>query len=370
MNILQFITPAGLYGAEMWILALARNLNPEKVNCSLAVSCESESQNLEICERYEALGLDAYKLKMKGKFDPLVILRLVKLIKRKRIDILHTHGYKSDLIGIVAGRIAGIKVIATPHGFENSADRKLRMFIKLGTMSFRCFDRVVPLSEELKSDVMGFRVPSEKIRLIKNGVDLLEISTELKSHDSKAFADSVEKNIGYVGQLASRKNVGDLIKTFDLLFEEHKNIRLILIGDGPMREALEKYARSLRSSDQIDFLGYRENRLKIVNKLDLFCMTSSLEGIPRCMMEAMAMGKPVAAFNIPGVDKLIIDGKTGLMAEFGDVPGLKECLKRLLFNQKLADEFAQNGQAHIHKNYSAHRMASEYEKLYFALQNQ
>jgi len=364
INVLQFICPAGFYGAEMWILALAKNLDPKNVSCHLAITREWEGQDIEVFNRFQSLGLETHQIKMCGRFDPRVIPKLSRLIKDKKIDIIHTHGYKSDILGLIGARIAGIKAVATPHGFENTLDRKLQFFIRLGCMALRHFDRVAPLSEELQSDMQAIKVNPNRTRLIMNGVDLEEIESEREKSSSPMYPDRHEKRIGYVGQMAHRKNVDDLIKTFDLLYRNHKNIRLILIGDGPQRPELETKARSLDSSSKIEFLGYRNDRLMLLREMDLFCMTSSLEGIPRCMMEAMAMEVPVAAYNIPGVNKLLIPEKTGLMAEFGHVEDLKKCWERLLFDGKLSAQIAQRGRKHVVDNFSGKRMAEEYTRLY------
>ncbi|MDR4499292.1 MAG: glycosyltransferase [Candidatus Scalindua sp.] len=364
INVLQFICPAGFYGAEMWILALAKNIDTHSINCKLAITRESEVQNIEVYNRFQSLGFDAYQINMRGRFDPRVIYKLLRLIKEKKIDIIHTHGYKSDILGLAAARLAGIKAIATPHGFENSKDMKLQLFIRFGCMALKRFDRVVPLSEELRTDMARIKIKPAKIKLIDNGVDLGEIEIERKIWSSQFLRNESEKKIVYIGQVASRKNVIDLIKTFDLLYKEHQDVRLIIIGDGPKRAELEIYARSLASSSKIEFLGYRDDRLTLLKGIDLFCMTSSLEGIPRCMMEAMAMGIPVTAFNIPGIDKLIIHEQTGLMADFGDTEGLKECWKRLLYDSEFAGELAQNARNHVINNYSAKRMSDQYMKLY------
>lgn len=348
----------------MWILALAKNLDPEKVNCQLAVTREYQDQNLEVYNKFSNLNLKAHKIKMKGRFDPKVFLKLFRLIKQKNIDIIHTHGYKSDIIGFIAARLAGIKCVATPHGFENIKDFKLQMFISLGCFVLKHFDRVAPLSEELESDMHRLKVNSNKIRMIKNGVDLHEIESEREKTTQPLYKNADEKIIGYVGQIAYRKNISDLIKTFDLLYNEHKNIRLLLVGDGPMRKELEKMASTLKSSAKIKFLGYRPDRLTIMKEFDLFSMTSYLEGIPRCMMEAMSMQIPVAAYEIPGVDKLIINEKTGLMAEFGQVENLKKCWEQLLFDNEFASKIAINGRMHIVQYFSAKRMADEYTQLY------
>jgi glycosyltransferase involved in cell wall biosynthesis len=369
MNVLQFICPTGLYGAEMWILALAKNLDPEKVNCQLAVTLESEEQNIEIYHRFRSLGLESHQINMQGRFDPRIIMRLSRLINEKKIDIIHTHGYKSDILGLISARITGIKAVATPHGFENVRDFKLRSFIRLGCLFFRYFDRVAPLSEELESDMHRFKVNASRIHLIRNGVDLDEIKSERTKNTPPLYSDQREKKIGYVGQMISRKNVGDLLKTFDLLYKTHKNIRLILIGDGPRRLELEEQAKFLPSSSHIEFLGFRNDRLRLMKELDLFCMTSSREGIPRCMMEAMALDIPVAAYNIPGVDQLIIHEKTGLMADFGRLKDLKECWQRLLFDEKFSAQMALNGRKHVFEKFSAKRMTEEYSVLYQEMLN-
>lgn len=364
INVLQFICPSGFYGAERWILALAKNLDPTSVNCQLAVTRESADQDLEIFKRYQTLGLAGHLIPMKGRFDPGVILKLTKLIQKNQIDIIHTHGYKSDILGLIAAKTAGVKSVATPHGFENVKDFKLQLFIRMGCLSLKYFDKVVPLSDELKSDMQRIKIDPSRLRLIRNGVDLEEVEAERKRHTPAMYNDVSEKRIGYVGQMAYRKNIGDLIKAFDLLCQTHNNVRLILIGDGPQKHELEELARSKASFSKIEFLGYREDRLRILKEMDLFSMTSSLEGIPRCMMEAMALEIPVAAYNIPGVDNLIVNEKTGLTAEFGQVEDLKKCWERLLFDRQFFSKIAQNGRKHIVENFSARRMAEEYTALY------
>jgi glycosyltransferase involved in cell wall biosynthesis len=369
INVLQFICPSGFYGAERWVLALAKNLAPTRVNCRLAITLESGKQNIELYHRFGRLGLKADQIAMSGRFDPRVVYQVATFLRRNNIQIIHTHGYKSDILGLLAARLAGIKAVATPHGFENSPDRKLQLYIKIGSWALRYFDRVAPLSEELKDDIIKLNIKSEKIRLIMNGVDLDEIDAERVSI-APQLQTGGEKRIGYVGQIAHRKNVADLIKTFNSLYEDHKDVRLTLIGDGPQRQPLEEFAKSLPSSSHIEFLGYRSDRLAIMKHFDLFTMTSSLEGIPRCMMEAMAMGAPVAAFAIPGVDKLVIHEKTGLSAKFGDIASLKHCWERILFDENFASQIAKNARAHIVENFSAKRMAEEYTELYEEMVNE
>mgnify|MGYP006299469791 FL=1 len=156
----------------------------------------------------------------------------------------------------------------------------------------------------------------------------------------------------------------DLLTCFDLLYRGSQDILLCLVGDGPMRSILEERAKSLACSDHILFFGYRADRLRIMQSFDLFSMTSTLEGIPRCMMEAMALGVPIAAYNIPGVDQLIVNGKTGLMAEFGNIDELVQCWKNILFDQDLSARLAVSGKDFVKTHFSGERMAKEYAFLY------
>jgi len=353
----------------MWILALAKHLNPDEVNCRLAVSHETANQNLELFERFKQLGLGAHKVKMSGRFDPRAIAKLTALVRNEGIDVLHTHGYKADILGLLSAKMAGVKALATPHGFENANDLKLQTYIRLGCVALRHFDRVAPLSEGLLEDMARIRVPEQKTRFIRNGVDLQEVDLEMKRSVAPGIRSADERVIGYVGQLSHRKNLGSMIDAFDLLCRDHENVRLLLVGDGPKRIELQNKADTLKCGDRIEFLGYRSDRLQVVKEMDLFCMTSSLEGVPRCLMEAMAMRVPVTAFEIPGIEGLIVNGKTGLLAPFGDLHALRDCWERLLLDGHLARTLAKNGRIHIERDFSASRMADEYTQLFREMVN-
>ncbi|MGQ8364664.1 glycosyltransferase [Glaciecola sp. 1036] len=360
-KILQFICSTGFYGAERWILALFRNSDPDKSQHSLAITLEQNSQDLELVKQFREQGGTAFEVPMKGRFDLGVVNKLVTLIKENDIDIIHTHGYKSDIIGILAAKKAKIPVVVTPHGFENSNDLKLSLFIKLGNFAMRFADKIVPLSKQLVEDVTAFGVAPKKIEYIQNGVDLSEVEA---FRDAPAKLIKEKKRIGFIGQMISRKVIDDILWVFDEISAQRDDVELILLGDGDERERLEALAKTLKSADNISFLGYRNDRLDYLRSFDLFVMTSSLEGIPRCLMEACAMGIPTVAYNIPGVDQLIKHEYNGLLAKFGDKAELKDYWTRLLDNSELADKYGNAGIEYVNKHYSAKRMAQEYERLF------
>lgn len=360
INVLQFICPTGFYGAERWILALAKHLDPEKVRSDLAVTAEPSNQGQEITRQHKQLGLDTYEIPMKHKFDLGAVSKLARLIRDKNIHIIHTHGYKSDIIGLLAARKAGIPCVITPHGFSNAMDLKLKLFSWMGNKALRHATRVVPLSKQLMKDCKALGVPTDKTLYIQNGVDLSEVEAQEKPHRGP---DS-EKRIGFVGQMISRKNIHDLLDIFDTLHKKHPNTRLVLLGDGDQRPELEEYSKTLSSESHIEFLGFRDDRLELLKSFDLFAMTSTLEGIPRCLMEATAAEIPVAAYDIAGIDQLIEHEKTGLLAPHGEKEQLLNHWETILFDTDEALRLASAAKEFVYKHYSAQRMATEYTELF------
>ncbi len=224
-------------------------------------------------------------------------------------------------------------------------------------------DRVVPLSPQLMDDSKKIGVKEKKLVYIQNGVDLSEVDKQKQLKNPLKHIDG-EKRIGFIGQMISRKNIYDILDIFESLSVKHKDIRLIFVGDGDQRAELESYAEKLTSYAKIDFLGFRDDRLELLQSFDLFVMTSTLEGIPRCLMEACAMGVPVAAYDIPGIDQLITHKKTGLLATLGDTKSLTLYWEELLFNKQSAMNLAENARQYVQTHYSAQRMANEYHDLF------
>lgn len=369
VRVLQFITPSGFYGAERWILALANNIDNQSVVCDLAVTRESESQDLTLAKVYPDQVGDIHYLDMKGRFDLSVIRKLRQIIKDREIDIIHTHGYKSDILGLIAAKSCGIPCLSTPHGFSGKTGWKLAAFIRIGTHMLRYFDAVAPLSEELLADMARFKVPGNRTRLIRNGVDLTEIDEVIKTCATSSRAVDSPTTIGFIGQMIPRKGLPDLLEVFDRLYKQDPAIRLDLLGDGRQRAELEKQSKERASGEAVSFLGFRSDRLERLSKFDLFVMTSSLEGIPRCLMEAMAMGVPVVAYDIPGVDQLVEHEVTGLLAPHGDKDALEQLCRKVLEDKQLSARLAANARQLIDDRYSAARMAREYESLFNELVN-
>lgn len=366
LNVLHLLSSSGYYGAERWVVALANNLNRTEVNCELAVMYDGAGPPSELVENFPAPVADQHHFYQRSKFDPTVIWTLRELINQQSIDIICSHGYKSDLVALPAARLAGIRCVSTPHGFGSGLSWKMRMYIRLGVMSLRRFDKVVPLSATLFQMLLEQGVSQDKLQLIENSVDLGTIDAMVPASHQNGPNGKVR--IGYVGRLVDGKQVDHIIRVFASLLNERnrdlKEFELYIVGDGPDRASLELLADELGCGNNVVFTGFVEDGLSLLRTLSLFVMASNSEGIPRCVMEAFALRVPVAAYDIPGVSDLIEDGVTGRLATLNDIAGLADCCRQMLEKKHETDSMVTNARKTIEQRFSAQRMAEEYTALY------
>lgn len=361
IRVLQLICPTGYYGAERWITALLGASEDTDIEHHLAITDEPGASD-EVLQRCGLPYGRQHRIRMASKFDLFAIVRLVRLIRREGIDIVHTHGYKSDILGMLAARLAGVRSVCTPHGFENASDARLKAYLWVGGKAFHGFDRVCPLSRDIeKTLIEHYRVNPSRIQRINNGVDLAEVEQAIQAPVAR---DDSQFTIGYIGQLISRKNLGATLDAFARFHEKYPCSRLQLIGDGDERASLTEKTRQLGLSDSVEFLGFRNDRLAFLPSFDAFALTSSLEGIPRCLMEAMAAKVCVTAFDIPGVDVLIKQGQTGVLVNNNDIVGLSDAWMHLVLNPAEKDSLAAAGKFHVYTHFSAQAMEEAYASLY------
>jgi len=363
LRVLQLGSPAGLYGAERWILALVKHLNSERFESIVSVIKDDVGQNAPLCQEAKKMGFSVHLFEGQGKVNFNVVCQLHRFIVQNNINVLHTHFYKTDYIGYLATRRTKCKIVSTPHGWSKKMDAKLWCYEMLDRLIFPFLDAVAPLSEELYAPLAKIPGMRDKLYFIRNGVDLSEIV------ESQAInPDLLEQKrlgafiLGYIGQLIPRKGLDTLIKA--LARVKCLPWRLYLIGDGPQKEELKEIARKEGILKQIHFMGFRQDRIDFLRGFDAFILPSRLEGIPRCLMEAMGVGVPAIASNIPGCNDLIQDQRTGVLFDVDDDAMLATIIEKLAEANGLRQRLAFNAMDYVHKFYSATRMAEDYEALY------
>ncbi len=364
MKVLQLISSDGFYGAEKWILALLNAFRKYDIEFSLINLSNSPEVNSEIVTVVKNQGLQAFDFYTKGRFNPVAGMRLGKWIKENNIDIIHSHGFKADSFGLIAAKYSKRKIVSTPHGWSLEKDFKLALYENFDRFLFRFMDFVTPLSPDLYSDLHSTNTINDKMSLIINGVDIEEIDQIEKKNIKK----SDEFVIGYIGQLIDRKNVSIILKAVKELIDSGRSVRLKLVGDGPLKEKLISEAQQLNIADFVEFQGFRNDALNILFSMDVFVLPSRMEGIPRCVMEAMAARVPVVGSRIPGTIELIKHGETGYLF---DAENSQELTKNLIKVIDATDDISgmiNKARLKIETSFSSNRMAKEYYNLFNSLQ--
>ncbi len=363
IRVLQLGSPTGLYGAERWILALIKHLDPERVESIVTVIKDAPGLKAPLCREAERLGFRSHCIEAYGKLNFSAAKQLRDLIEKEDINILHSHGYKTDLIGLLSTLGTRCRIVSTPHGWSKQADFKLMCYEMLDRCAFPFFDSVIPLSDELFERLRSIPWLNDKLHLIRNGVDTSEIeSVKEVANELKEFRNAGNLIIGYIGQLIPRKGLDILLDAVSRL--KFENWRLAIIGEGESRLPLESQAKDLKICDKVCFFGFREDRIAFLRGFDLFVLPSRLEGIPRCLMEAMVAGIAVVASDIPGCRDLITHGQTGLLFPVDDEGILADRIEIIASNEKIRDGLIRRGRELINSQFSAGRMASEYARLY------
>jgi glycosyltransferase involved in cell wall biosynthesis len=353
LKVLQLGGQGPLYGAERWILALARNLDAAAVDCHIAAIRDEPDKPLPLLDKAAELGFNTHTIDAPGRFNPSAVALLRQLLLQQQFDVIHAHGYKADLLALLAARGTGCKTLATPHGWSRNAGWKLRAYEWLDRQSFRWFDAVAPLSAELMQGLSG------ALTLIPNGVDLLEIEEAGDPPPELLTLRQRGPVIGYAGQLIPRKDLPTLITAFAAW--NRPDASLVFVGEGAQR--VELAALAADTGVTVHFVGFRTNRLAWMRGFDLFVLPSLEEGIPRCLMEAMALGVPVLASDIPGNRELAGPGDCARLFPAGDPLALSSAFDEALIPSKRSAM----ARAKIATEYSAARMAQEYQALFAEL---
>lgn len=367
IRVMQLGSPEGLYGAERWILALVKHLNHDIIESWVAAIKDDHGCQAPLCTEAEKIGAKVKVFEAFGRANVQVVGQLRQFIREHEIQILHTHFYKTDLLGLLAVQGTACKIISTPHGWSQEGDFKLWCYEMMDRFIFPFFHRVVPLSEELLRPLAKIPGVKKKLKYIRNGVDISEIeAVKDLAPEIMAWRDEGAFVLGYIGQLIGRKGL-DLVLREVATLPPALNWRLAIVGEGEKREELTSYARELGVLDRVSFFGFRPDRLAFLKGFDAFVLASQLEGIPRCLMEAMAAGVNVIASDIPGCNDLIVHGQTGLLFPLDRPEKLAEAIIDLAADGSLQTKLRSNGQDLVLEKFSATRMAKEYEQLFVEL---
>jgi glycosyltransferase involved in cell wall biosynthesis len=291
--------------------------------------------------------------------DLRAFAHLVRLFRREKFTVVHTHTAKPDLYAAMAARAAGVPiVITTLHGFyfhDLMPARTRRFYANLARIGMACCDEVLSQNpEDIDTAVREKICTASKISLLYNGIDVtrfdarrLPAGTRERMRTELGIAADAPV-VGFAGRLVAEKGVPELLAAARTVLERFPTARLLLVGmfDRAKADAVrDELAREHGVEAMCVFTGQRDDMPELFAAMDVFVLPSHREGFPRTVMEASAMSLPVVATNIRGCRTAVEDGRTGILVPLRDVTALAEAICRLLGNAGLRREMGQAGRA-------------------------
>jgi glycosyltransferase involved in cell wall biosynthesis len=334
----------------------------EKVLVEFARHADRERHHLEfislghrgvIAEEIEATGWPVTALGMPSGLHPGLFLRLARLLRRRRIDVVHTHDDRPHLYGTVASRLAGVgRVIHTRHGRSPHLSRRQKALVRLAA---GWIDRFVCVSADAAALAVAQGVPARKVCTIRNGIDLRRFPFLGPRRDGPAVI---------VARLSPEKDHATLLRAAALVVRAEPSFRLEIAGDGPCREDLHRLAAELGLGEHVRFLGQVRDVPGLLARAGMFVLSSLSEGVSLTLLEAMASGLPVVATRVGGNPEVVADGVTGLLSPAADHGALAGSIAAQWRSPERCRTFGIAGRRRVEEQFDVRVMVAAYERMY------
>jgi glycosyltransferase involved in cell wall biosynthesis len=360
-------------GAEMFAVRIAARLERSGLSnalCSLYPSARR-------ADRFETAGIKVYELDVRPtlldrfvRLDPLVLLRLRRVLRDFRPDIIVGHGSDTLKYTALAGMIhrharTVYKNIGTASYWANTRPR-----VWFNKLWLRGIDCAVSVSEFTRQDfIHHYGFTETRSVFIPNAIQIEDFTAT----SDPAVRGQVRQEIGVcegdvviamVGSLSRGKGQDDLIRAISRLSGQQLPVKLALVGDGPERERLVRLSQAKGVSGRIAFMGLRRDVPHVLAGADIFALASASEGMPGVLIEAGLSGLPSVAYDVGGVREVLKDRSTGLLIRAGDFAGLTDALGQLCVNPGQRAALGQNARARCRARFDIASVARQYEQLF------
>lgn len=372
-RILQILTRLAVRGVPRHVLDLSAGLLQRGHQVEL-IAGQSEPGEGSLWEEAAQRGipatyLPALRRALSPASDTAAFAGLWRRIAQSRPDVVHTHISKAGVLGRLAARLAGVPVVVhTYHGqVEELEGASLRSkLLRSGErLAARRSHALLAVSGQTATALqqLGLGRP-EQYRVIRNGVDLQRFSP---LPGDLPLGVSGAPLLGTIASLTAEKGLDLLLQALPPLLATHPQLRLCVLGDGPLRPALEALSRDLGLEGPVQFCGNVADVRPYLRVFDLFVLPSRREGQGRVLMEAMAMGRPVLATQVGGIPELITHGQHGWLVGPEDPAALCEGITHLLADPDLRAALARAGCERATREFGLASMVDQVEGLYTEL---
>lgn len=359
-TILHIIDTTGPGGAETVFLELVK-ATTQKGYKTLALIRGPGWVESQLKEK----NIDYVVMDCKGSLNFRYLLFLIRLISKNKVDIIQTHLLGSAVYGCLAGFLSRTPVFCTFHGMVDISDNERFLFAKLLAIRLGA-KKLIAVTDQICNKLISFNVfKREKVKTVYNGIDM----DLYKKRDNRAYKEQLGTDsfflIGSVGNIRKPKNYLLAIETIYKLHEKGISAHYMIAGQGsesqmkPLVDKIEEY----HLKDYVHLMGFVEDIPLFLSSLDLFLMTSSSEGHPLAITQAMANGLPVVS-TPSGVEEIVVNGVDALISDDHTSESLIKCIGSLYESPEKANELAANAKQKAEGIYSLDAMVSSYFHLY------
>jgi glycosyltransferase involved in cell wall biosynthesis len=316
-------------------------------------------------ELVELEGMEVRLVDVSRTFRVGGAVRLWRLLRELRVDVLHTHtALAANVLARAAGRLAGVPVVSHLHIENHFRPQALpRAALRwLDNRSARLAARVLAVSEDTKRALVAQGYPPELVEVVPNGVRHVPGS---RSHPAGLEVPEGTPLVAEIARLCDVKGQRDLLDALRLV----PGVHAVLVGEdletgGEYRDFLEREARRLGVADRVVLTGYRADVPEILDAVDAVVLPSLVEGMPLVLLEAMAHGRPVVATPVGGTREVVVDGETGLLVPPRDPQALARAIRRLVDDAELASRLGAAGRERVRERFSVEAMTHRVLEVY------
>lgn len=350
-------------GTEKQLLMLIKNLDRDRFQPFLCVLNSSDwiLKEFAACEVF-LVGVPSF-----GTFASYYnILKFISFLRREQIDILQTHFVEGNLIGVIAGKMAGVKaIISTRRNQGYWHDRLHLMLLKMLNRWTTCFLANSVSTRDWVERVEG--IDSRRIRAIYNGLDI-----DGYYHGTKTQRRQFREHLGFpanaiilgiVANLRPVKSIDMFIRAAKKVLERSPHVRILIVGEGAEMSALVTICNELNVASSVRFLGKRLDIPEILSCMDIGVLSSSSESFSNSIVEYMAAGLAVVCTDVGGAREAIEDGISGYVVPCGDASRMTECLSRIV-EQDMFQEMGRRGRERAVAMFSHKNIVSQYQCFY------
>lgn len=357
VNIAHIIPNLGVGGAEKLVLDICNHINKNRFNVKIISLYSSNNSVYEKIAKENNISI--IFLNKKAGIDLKIIYQLIKIFRMEKINIIHTHLYVMPYV-LIASLFCNIK--HRIHTVHNMADKELsknlRMIMKFGYKFFNVIP--VAISDYIKETIIEeYKISEDKIPCIYNGIDV-------KQFKEKYDVQNKNMHLIHIGSFKKAKNHSMLINCFNIIAKENDKVKLFLVGDGELKNKIVDKVKKLQLEDKVIFRGIQKDIVNELHSANIFVLSSDYEGVPICILEAMACGLPIVTTNAGGVIDIIENNKNGIIVEKGNYLQMSDEIKKLIYDENKRSELGRQARNDA-KKYDIRIVAKQYEQLYLKI---